>query len=79
MHISTTSALSLLILGALAAPSQRRAAKPDPPPGAPCMTREEAERVAHNFEVLQDEKFNRTLAEEAVADDFYIYNDSINT
>ena len=43
------------------------------------MTREEAERVAHNFEVLQDEKFNRTLAEEAVADDFYIYNDSINT
>jgi hypothetical protein len=43
------------------------------------MTRQEAIRVAWNFEVLQDEKFNATLAEEAVADDFIIYNDSINT
>jgi hypothetical protein len=79
MYISAAASLSLLVVGTLAAPSQKRMARPDPPPGAPCMTREEAERVANNFQVLQDEKFNRTLAEQAIADQFIIYNDSINT
>ncbi|KAK3709288.1 hypothetical protein LTR37_011026 [Vermiconidia calcicola] len=50
-----------------------------PYPYGSCMTRADAERVAKNFEVLQDETFNQTLAEEAVSPEFIDYNDSINT
>lgn len=79
MRSTSIPALSLFALGAYAAPTATTGTSAVAVPNGECMTRAEALLVANNFERLQDEVFNVTLANAAVADDFIDYNDSINT
>jgi hypothetical protein len=45
---------------------------------APCMCREDAERVAGNFKDLINLDFNKTLAREAMTVDFVDFSDGVN-
>ena len=74
MRSSTFAGISLLALGATAAPApvaEREAS-------SSCMTKQDADKVANNFKDLINLDFNKTLAREALATNFHDYSDGVN-
>ena len=68
------SSLAFFALTAIVAPAPSTGANSQPS----CMTAASANKVANNFKDLINLHFNKTLAREALCEDFHDYSDGVN-
>ena len=74
MRSSLFSTIALLTLSAIAAPALSTRGDSS----STCLTDSEAQKVANNFKDLINLEFNKTLAREALCEDFHDYSDGVN-
>jgi hypothetical protein len=67
-------ALALFTLSTIAAPAPSTGTNSQ----STCMTEADAKKVANNFKDLINLDFNKTLAREALCEDFHDYSDGVN-